>query len=105
LTTEQDQSAVKSVMPDSMAGIAEILPLLDIGEALILGDSICLPYRIKLDTTSIWPSYIIYLLLLNHQTSPDRMKERSFFLCHNNHINQNVIITAINSGMATHGLV
>ena len=49
LTNEQDQSAVKSVMPDSMAGIADVLPLLDIGEAIVLGDSILLPSRIKLD--------------------------------------------------------
>jgi len=49
LTNEQDQSAVRSVMPDSMAGIADVLPLLDIGEAIILGDSILLPSRIKLD--------------------------------------------------------
>ncbi|MHB8391698.1 MAG: ATP-binding protein [Acidobacteriaceae bacterium] len=49
LTNEQDQSAVKSVMPDGMAGIADVLPLLDIGEAIVLGDSILLPSRIKLD--------------------------------------------------------
>ena len=49
LTNEQDQSAVRSVMPDSMVGIADLLPLLDIGEAIILGDSILLPSRIKLD--------------------------------------------------------
>ncbi len=42
LTNEQDQSAVRSVMPDSMAGIADILPLLDIGEAIVLGDSVLL---------------------------------------------------------------
>jgi DNA helicase HerA-like ATPase len=55
LTNEQDQSAVKSVMPDSMAGIADILPLLDIGEAIILGDSILLPSRIKLDMPKARP--------------------------------------------------
>ncbi len=55
LTNEQDQSAVKSVMPDSMAGIAEVLPLLDIGEAIILGDSILLPSRIKLDKPKATP--------------------------------------------------
>ncbi|MEI6168701.1 MAG: ATP-binding protein [bacterium] len=49
LTNEQDQAAVKSVMPDSMAGIADVLPLLDIGEAIVLGDSVLLPSRIKLD--------------------------------------------------------
>lgn len=55
LTNEQDQSAVKSVMPDSMAGIAEVLPLLDIGEAIVLGDSILLPSRIKLDKPTATP--------------------------------------------------
>lgn len=55
LTNEQDQSAVKSVMPDSMAGIADILPLLDIGEAIVLGDSILLPSRIKLDKPTARP--------------------------------------------------
>ena len=55
LTNEQDQSAVKSVMPDSMAGIADILPLLDIGEAIILGDSILLPSRIKLEKPKATP--------------------------------------------------
>ncbi|MDY0095091.1 MAG: ATP-binding protein [Candidatus Vecturithrix sp.] len=55
LTNEQDQSAVKSVMPDSMAGIADILPLLDIGEAIVLGDSILLPSRIKLDMPTAKP--------------------------------------------------
>lgn len=55
LTNEQDQSAVKSVMPDSMAGIADVLPLLDIGEAIVLGDSILLPSRIKLDKPKAAP--------------------------------------------------
>ncbi len=55
LTNEQDQSAVKSVMPDSMARIADILPLLDIGEAIVLGDSVLLPSRIKLDKPTARP--------------------------------------------------
>jgi DNA helicase HerA-like ATPase len=55
LTNEQDQSAVKSVMPDSMAGIADILPLLDIGEAIVLGDSVLLPSRIRLDKPKAKP--------------------------------------------------
>lgn len=55
LTNEQDQSAVRSVMPDSMVGIADVLPLLDIGEAIILGDSILLPSRIKLDMPLVKP--------------------------------------------------
>lgn len=49
LTNDQDQSVVKRLMPESMGGITDILPLLDTGEALLLGDSILLPTRIRLD--------------------------------------------------------
>lgn len=55
LTNEQDQAAVKSVMPDSMAGIADVLPLLDIGEAIVLGDAVLLPSRIKLEQPKAKP--------------------------------------------------
>lgn len=56
LTNDQDQSVVKRLMPESMGGITDILPLLDLGEALLLGDSILLPTRIKLDKPSIEPA-------------------------------------------------
>lgn len=49
LTNDQDQNVVKRLMPESMGGITDILPLLDTGEALLLGDSILLPTRIRLD--------------------------------------------------------
>lgn len=49
LTNDQDQSVVKRLIPESMGGITDILPLLDTGEALLLGDSILLPTRIRLD--------------------------------------------------------
>jgi hypothetical protein len=42
-------------MPDSMAGLTEILPLLDTGEALLLGDAVLLPTRIRLDKPTIHP--------------------------------------------------
>jgi DNA helicase HerA-like ATPase len=49
LTNDQDQNVIKHLMPESMDGITDILPLLDTGEALLLGDSILLPTRIRLD--------------------------------------------------------
>jgi len=49
LTNDQDQSVVKRLLPESMVGITDILPLLDMGEALLL------PTRIKLDTPKIAP--------------------------------------------------
>lgn len=48
LSNEQDQSAIRSVVPDALAGITDVLPLLDIGEAIVLGDSVLLPSRVRL---------------------------------------------------------
>jgi hypothetical protein len=55
LTNYQDQNVVRRLMPDSLAGVLDGLPLLDIGEALLLGDAILLPARIKLRYPAIEP--------------------------------------------------
>jgi hypothetical protein len=55
LTNDSDQNVVKRLMPDSLAGLTSILPLLDTGEALFLGDAVLLPSRIKLDAPSVRP--------------------------------------------------
>ena len=55
LTNETDQGVIKRLMPDSLAGLTSILPLLDTGEALLLGDAVLIPTRIKLDTPKITP--------------------------------------------------
>jgi DNA helicase HerA-like ATPase len=47
LTNADDQSVVKKLMPDSIGNFAELLPVLDIGEALVVGDASLLPSRIK----------------------------------------------------------
>lgn len=55
LTNDQDQNVVRRLMPDSLAGVLDGLPLLDTGEAMLLGDAILLPARIKLKFPSIEP--------------------------------------------------
>ena len=55
LTNETDQLVIRRLMPDSLAGMTSILPLLDIGEALVLGDAVLLPTRIRLDIPKIKP--------------------------------------------------
>ena len=55
LTNDADQGVIKRLMPDSLAGLTSILPLLDTGEALMLGDAVLLPSRIKLDLPSVAP--------------------------------------------------
>ena len=56
LTNDSDQSVVRKLMPDSMVGLTDMLPLLDTGEALLLGDAVLLPTRIKLDRPTIEPA-------------------------------------------------
>lgn len=48
LTNSDDQGTVKRLMPDSLAGLMDTLPILDIGEALIVGDAVLLPSRIRI---------------------------------------------------------
>ncbi len=55
LTNDRDQNVVRRLMPDSLAGVLDGLPLLDAGEALLLGDAILLPARIKLKFPTIEP--------------------------------------------------
>jgi uncharacterized protein len=56
LTNDSDQAVVRRLMPDSMAGLTDIMPLLDTGEALLLGDAVLLPTRIRLDAPTIPPA-------------------------------------------------
>lgn len=56
LTNDRDQSVVSRLIPDSMSGLMDMLPLLDTGEALLLGDAVLLPTRIKLDKPEVRPA-------------------------------------------------
>ena len=46
LTNAADQSVVYKLMPESLTALLEMLPILDVGEALVVGDSVLLPSRI-----------------------------------------------------------
>ncbi len=48
LTNGDDQRTVKSLMPESLEGLMDTLPILDIGEALVVGDAVLLPSRIRI---------------------------------------------------------
>ncbi len=49
LTNVDDQNVIKKLLPDSLGGFSEILPTLDTGEALVVGDASLLPSRIRID--------------------------------------------------------
>lgn len=52
LTNERDKGVIKNLLPDSLKSTIEFLPLLDVGEALVVGDAILLPSKIILDKPS-----------------------------------------------------
>lgn len=39
----------KELLPDNLGGFGDILPILDTGEALVVGDASLLPSRIRID--------------------------------------------------------
>lgn len=46
LTNSDDQNVIKKLLPDSIGDFGDILPILDVGEALVVGDACLLPSRI-----------------------------------------------------------
>ena len=56
LTNPDDQNVIKRLFPDNLGDFSELLPILDIGESLIVGDASLLPSRVKIDKPSIQPS-------------------------------------------------
>lgn len=49
LTNADDQNVIKRLLPDSIGNFADLLPILDIGEAIVVGDACLLPSRIIID--------------------------------------------------------
>ncbi len=56
LSNPQDQQVVHKMMPDSLSTLASVLPILDTGEAIVLGDAVLLPSRIKLNPPTLEPA-------------------------------------------------
>ncbi|MBX5324472.1 ATP-binding protein [Streptococcus cristatus] len=49
ITNDRDKSAVSTMLTDSLVGLVDVLPNLDVGECIVIGDSIKLPTKIVLD--------------------------------------------------------
>ena len=48
LTNADDQATVRKLLPESLESLLETLPIMDVGEAMVVGDSVLLPSRIKI---------------------------------------------------------
>ncbi len=49
LTNPVDQNYVRRLVPDTFAGLVDVLPALRQGEALVVGDAIPMPLRVQID--------------------------------------------------------
>lgn len=49
LTNSEDQNVIKKLLPDSSGSYCDILPILDVGEAIVVGDASLLPSRILIN--------------------------------------------------------
>ena len=49
ISNPDDQNYVKNLLPDSMKGIVDIFSTLRRGEAILIGDAVMMPTRIKID--------------------------------------------------------
>lgn len=56
LTNAEDQSVVRRLLPDSLGGFSDLLPILDTGEALVVGDASLLPSRIRIAEPTAHPN-------------------------------------------------
>ena len=55
LSNAEDQAVIKKLLPDNLSGLTDVLPILDIGEALVVGDASLLPTRVIIDEPKIKP--------------------------------------------------
>lgn len=56
LTNGDDQSVIRRLLPDSLGGFGDLLPVLDVGEALVVGDASLLPTRVVVSEPKFKPS-------------------------------------------------
>jgi len=49
LSNSEDQNTIRAALPDTIAGLAAVLPSLRTGEALVTGEAVVLPARAQLD--------------------------------------------------------
>jgi DNA helicase HerA-like ATPase len=55
VTNQQDRSAVSGAIPDDLGGLTDLLPSLRTGEALVLGDALQVPSRVRVRKARMKP--------------------------------------------------
>ena len=56
VTNDHDRGMIERLIPETFAGVTGALPVLDVGEAIVIGDALPLPSPIKLDAPAVPPA-------------------------------------------------
>jgi hypothetical protein len=56
LTNDRDQHVIEQLVPESLARITDVLPLLEVGEAVVLGDALLLPTPVRFEAPVVKPA-------------------------------------------------
>jgi uncharacterized protein len=56
LTNDYDQAVIERLVPETLSGVTGVLPVLDVGEAVVIGDALLLPSRLKFDPPARKPA-------------------------------------------------
>lgn len=56
LTNPDDQNYVKQLLPDTLGPLTEVLPALESGQAILIGDAVVMPSLVSIDRTYPEPS-------------------------------------------------
>jgi DNA helicase HerA-like ATPase len=86
LTNGDDQSVVRKLLPDSLGGFGDLLPVLDTGEALVVGDASLLPTRIRVSepkqrpnsgTVEFWERWAVDAQVGGHGSAVDGWRKQT----------------------------
>ena len=71
LTNDQDQEVIRHLVSATLSSLTAVLPMLDVGESVVIGDAMLLPVRIRLDAPALKPASVTmpYWKMWSHKAS------------------------------------
>ncbi len=85
LSNGTDRMTVSKLMPESLESLLEVLPIMDVGEGLVVGDAVLLPSRIKIHkpnekplsaTIDFWTEWIKDNITTDFNKSVENMRKQ-----------------------------
>ena len=85
LTNGTDRQTVYKLMPESLESLLEVLPIMDVGEGLVVGDAVLLPSRIKIHppketplsaTIDFWSEWLEEKEKIDFEKSVENMRKQ-----------------------------